>query len=46
MVGEKIYQSVSNGATTEIDLSDQPAGVYFVYLRSGDECAVRKVVVE
>ena len=46
VVGEKIYRSVSNGATTEIDISNQPAGVYFVYLRSGDECAVRKVVVE
>ncbi len=46
VVGEKIYASVSNGATTEIDLSDQSAGVYFVYLQSGDERVVRKVVVE
>ena len=46
VVGEQIYQSVSNGATTEIDLSNQPAGVYFVYLQSGDERVVKKVVLE
>ncbi len=46
VVGEKIYESISNGTITEIDISNQPAGLYFVYLQSGEERVVKKVVVE
>jgi uncharacterized repeat protein (TIGR03803 family) len=48
VMGEKIYQSVNKsplGDLGVINLSSQPAGIYFVYLKSQEEVDVGKVLV-
>jgi len=45
IVGENIYQSVLNNTQTEINLTAQPDGMYFVYLKSDEGVEVEKVVV-
>ncbi len=45
VMGEKICQSVLNNSQDIINLSSQPAGLYFVYLRSGEGIEVGKVLV-
>jgi trimeric autotransporter adhesin len=47
VMGEKIYQSVNKsplGDLGVIDLSAQPAGIYFIYLKSEEEIEVGKII--
>lgn len=44
-VGERVMQSTLNSSKSEIDLSGQPSGVYFAYLKSGDQSSVTKIVI-
>jgi hypothetical protein len=45
MVGEKIYQSVLSNSQNIINLSSQPAGMYFVHLKSEEGVEVGKVLI-
>jgi uncharacterized repeat protein (TIGR03803 family) len=45
VLGEKIYQSVLSNSQSSINLSSQPAGLYFVYLKSCEGVEVTKVMV-
>ncbi len=45
LMGEEVYQSTLSGSQNNIDLSSQPAGLYFVYLKSGEGVEVGKVLV-
>jgi photosystem II stability/assembly factor-like uncharacterized protein len=45
VVGEKIYQSVLSNSQNIINLSSQPDGMYFVYLKSNEGVEVGKVMV-
>jgi hypothetical protein len=40
-VGQKISDIESNGSETEIDISNQPSGIYFVRINSDDKSLVR-----
>ena len=44
LLGEKIYSSQINSAESEIDLSKQPNGVYFLQLKTAEGAAVKKIV--
>jgi hypothetical protein len=54
-MGEKVYQSVlstppsplvaQGQGVRQINLSSQPAGIYFIYLKSGEGVEVGKVLV-
>lgn len=46
MLGEKVYSSQINSYKTEIDLSNQPKGIYFLKIQSEDEIYTGKVVVQ
>ncbi len=45
VVGEKIYQSGLNNSQNIINLSSQPAGLYFVYLKSEEGREMGKVLI-
>ena len=45
VVGKKVYQSVLSNSQNSINLSSQPAGMYFVYLKSNEGVEVGKVLV-
>ncbi len=45
VLGEKIYQSVLSNSQDVIDLSIQPTGMYFIYLKSNEGVEVAKVLV-
>ncbi len=45
VMGEKIYQSVLYNSQNSIDLNIQPAGMYFIYLKSEAGIQVEKLVV-
>ena len=42
--GRTIQQLTGNGFTMEFDLSNRPAGVYYVVIRNGKESIVQKVI--
>lgn len=47
VLGEKVRSSSGNGSKkTEIDLSNQSKGIYFVQIKSGDKIYSQKVVIE
>ncbi len=45
VLGEKIYQSISGNSPDIINLSSQPPGLYFIYLKSEQGVEVGKVLV-
>ncbi len=45
LVGEKIYTTINNKATNEINISTFPKGVYFVKLTDGEKVSTEKIVV-
>ncbi|MFZ1678588.1 MAG: T9SS type A sorting domain-containing protein, partial [Saprospiraceae bacterium] len=46
--GQKIYETVGDkfGDTTEIDLSTQPKGIYFVKIQQGSETITKKIMLQ
>ncbi|MEW6468303.1 MAG: T9SS type A sorting domain-containing protein [Bacteroidota bacterium] len=44
-LGEKIREVSLTGKEAEIDLSDCPKGVYLVHVRTGEQLAIRKIVL-
>jgi hypothetical protein len=46
MLGDEILSKASKGMSDEIDLSDQPKGIYFVNITSGKEKVIKRVVVQ
>jgi hypothetical protein len=45
LVGEKIYQSVLSNSQNAVNFSSQPAGMYFVYLKSEEGVEMGKVLI-
>lgn len=45
-LGENIYQSETKNQKSEIDLSKQPKGIYFVKIYEGKETHTKKIVVQ
>jgi hypothetical protein len=45
LVGEKIYQSAINSTKSEIDLSKQPNGIYFLQLKTEQGVATKKLII-
>ncbi|MBI3500248.1 MAG: T9SS type A sorting domain-containing protein [Bacteroidetes bacterium] len=45
MQGEKIYSSQINSTKTEITLSNQPQGIYFIQLKTAQGTANKKIVI-
>lgn len=43
--GEKIYQSTTNTDKSEINLSSQPNGVYFLQLKTEQGTATKKIII-
>jgi len=46
VLGEKIYASKINSSKTEIDLSGQPQGIYFVKIYNGQTIFNKKIVIQ
>jgi N-acetylneuraminic acid mutarotase len=46
MLGETIYSTVTKKDISEIDLSAEPAGAYFIRLRTGSAEAVQKLFIQ
>ncbi len=46
VIGEKIFQSSINNQQSEIDLSNQPYGVYFMKIYERQAFYTKKVVIE
>ena len=46
IAGAKVFQSVITEPKSQIDLSSQPKGIYFLQLQSGDVVVNKKVVIE
>ena len=44
--GEKVYSSQINSNKTEIDLSSQPNGIYFLQLRNNNGVVSKKVIIQ
>ena len=45
IIGEKIYQSETTNLTTEIDLSNQPNGIYFINLKTKEGMVSKKIII-
>lgn len=45
VIGQLVYQSVLGNSQNSIDLLSQPTGLYFVYLKSGQDVEVGKVMI-
>ncbi|MES2836019.1 MAG: choice-of-anchor tandem repeat GloVer-containing protein [Bacteroidota bacterium] len=45
VLGETIYSSQINTSKTEIDLSNQPEGVYFINLKTENGNATKKIII-
>lgn len=45
-VGEKIFQSEIHDRKSEVDLSDQPNGIYFVTIKTAQETFTQKIVIQ
>lgn len=46
LFGQKIYSSKASPAKLQIDLSDQPKGLYLLALSSGGKIETRKIIIE
>ena len=46
ILGEKIYQSVIANSKSEIDLSNQTKGVYFIKIYFGETVLTKKIVIQ
>ncbi|MCX7955034.1 MAG: T9SS type A sorting domain-containing protein [Bacteroidales bacterium] len=46
LIGEKIYEKKNLEGNTLIDISDKPAGIYFVKIESGKESKIFKLIKE
>ena len=46
ILGEKIYKQIIDSGKTEIDLSNQPEGIYFVQVKNDAKTIARKVVIQ
>ena len=44
-LGEQVFSRIANSSQTEIDISDQPSGMYFLYMQFGEKQIVRKVAI-
>ncbi len=44
-IGEKVYEKEIHALQTNIDLSDLPAGVYILYLKSEENSMVQKLII-
>jgi hypothetical protein len=44
-LGEKIYSEINNNSQNEIDLSNQPNGIYFVTIETEKESITRKIII-
>jgi hypothetical protein len=45
-VGEKIFQTEISEIKSEIDLSDQPNGIYFVSIKTEKELFTEKIIIQ
>jgi len=45
MLGKQVYRSKAMAPQTDIDLSDQPTGMYFVHIQAGAQNITKKVIV-
>ena len=46
MFGEKIYSSINNSTKSEIDLSKQPNGIYFLQIKTSAGIANKKIIIQ
>ncbi|MBI4931003.1 MAG: T9SS type A sorting domain-containing protein [Bacteroidetes bacterium] len=46
LIGEKIYSSKVNSSQTEIDLTKQPQGIYFIKVNSEKGTSIKKLIKE
>ena len=46
MIGEQVYQSTIINSKLNIDLSDQPKGIYFIKIINGQTILTRKTVIQ
>lgn len=46
IVGKRIFQSEINNQKSEIDLSSQPKGIYFVKVTDGEKTHTEKIVIQ
>ncbi len=45
LLGEIVYQSEVKNQNTEIDLNEEPEGIYFIKIKTEKGCAVQKLVI-
>ncbi len=45
MKGQQVYSAQANGSTM-LDLSTQPAGVYFIRISNATSTSIKKIVIE
>ena len=45
-IGQKVYQSETKNLEFEIDLSNQPKGIYFVKIYNGEKIYTEKIVIQ
>lgn len=45
-LGQILIRSVFNGTRTEVDLTNQPSGIYFLSVHNGDHLAFRSLIKE
>ena len=43
--GERMNQSILNNSQCDINLSSQPEGMYFIYLKSDERIEMGKVLI-
>ena len=46
LLGEKIYNSISNNNKSEINLTKQPLGIYFIRVNSKKGITTRKIIIQ
>jgi hypothetical protein len=46
LLGNSVFRSSFTGEKMQVDLSDQPAGIYFIELLAGEKRIVKKIVIE
>jgi plastocyanin len=45
VTGKEIYQSVLSNSKNSIDLSSEPAGTYFIYMKSKEDEEIEKILI-